>query len=537
MSSNPPLTSFSPGDGIAAVKIPLDAGSRTSRTTDTPPTEPVVNNSDQPKIPPLDLINMKLQSYDFYKDYVGKQFIHLLDYYENGQRRLTTEPHTDDTYLGSFISTPDDNEDPTYMGFDFYIKWNDSPLFNGYVEKFIETYAKLGNSEIASRANIIAEFKKQFTKFIKVDSPVTAGTVPQFLGNNSPKSYYLKKVAGLGDLIESGDSSKTKQFPLYGTEFITLTFNEDVSQNLGYLALLYKNLSWSRINGKSIIPENLLRFDVEIVVTEARKMNRYVKKDEDGTYTVFADRISNYTYTLYECQFFFTTYPHGADVDNSAPKVIEDYEFKFNYKFSTLKFNKLMTDRNDPTKKVEFSIDQSNVDLRKIKSSSTNNSTAENGTIQSSANVYSLEKKYAYNTIEKKKEKENKKGNLEKAKKDNENKEQQPSDKDLSENKAKDQVTAQKNSFTEAGKNASEKMEKTLAGLRAKNSNSPESKRKNGQLFNQLTGIINSTLNTKSPTAAKLGNNLLKKGRSKLRSEIQKQAALLDKVLGQIKFR
>jgi hypothetical protein len=313
--------------------------------------------------------------YDYYEDWAGKQFKHLLDYYEiDAGRQRITQP-TVYVPFGSYANTSDENEDPTYMGFDFYINWNDSPLFNGSVEAFISTFGGLGNSEVGSRAGIISEFKKQFLRFFKVDSPETAGGVPKFLGKNSPKSYYLKSLKGLEFLSESGDSAKSKSFVNYGTEFIDMTFNEDVSQNLGYLAALYKALSWSRVNGKQIIPENLLRFDVTINITEARKMNRLVYNEENKQVDVYADKISNYQYTLYECQFFFTSFPHGSQVNNDAPTMITDYTIKFNFKHSTLKFNKLILDRGSYQTKTELPIDNSMLNIGIISPRKTNNNT------------------------------------------------------------------------------------------------------------------------------------------------------------------
>jgi hypothetical protein len=55
---------------------------------------------------------------------------------------------------------------------------------------------------------------------------------------------------------------------------------------------------------------------------------------------LFADKISKYTYSLYECQFLFDKMPHGEAVSNAKTDVLEPFQLDFNYKFSTSKFTK-----------------------------------------------------------------------------------------------------------------------------------------------------------------------------------------------------
>ena len=333
----------------------------------------------------------KRQYYNYFEDYSGKQFIHLLDYYIEQSGKIGLERNMDvpnkDIYFGSFIRTLDDNEDPTILGYDLTIKWDESPLLNGSLEKFITTFSGLGNSEIGSRLSLINNFKDQLFKFIKTNSPERSKV--EFNGVSGPKTYYLKDLAGLNKLVESSDGKDGSSFVKYGEDFITLKFNEDVTQNIGYLASLYKSLAWSRINGKQIIPENLLRFDIDITITEIKKYNRIFK--ENDRLEFYVDDISKYTYTLYECQFFFPTLPHGDSLDMSNPKTVEDYEVKFNYKFSTMKFSRLYDiDITDPKKKWEYAIDNKYSNMDKINSNSTDKNKIEDGTIKSYANSYQL---------------------------------------------------------------------------------------------------------------------------------------------------
>ncbi len=346
-----------------------------------------------------DTLEIRRKNYDFYEDFSSKQFTHLLDYFQDlnfpyGNEKIIETPQvTKNLYLGSFIRTTDDNEDPTMLGYDLMIKVEDSPLFNRSIDSFISLMTGLGNSEIASRQSILDEFKTQFYRFIKNDLSVSTNA-ETFLGKSGVKTYYLKGIGGLDNLNETNDSNKIKSFVDYGAEFITLDFNEDVTQNIGYLASLYKMLSWSRINGKQIIPENLLRFDIDITITEIRKYNR-VFKNVDNSVDVYADLISKYTYTLYECQFFFDKLPHGDTLDLSAPSPIDKYQFKFNYKYSTMKFTKFKLNSTDRSER-EITIDNKYDNITRTKSKETSNNQISNGRIVSTPNTPKLKKLYRY---------------------------------------------------------------------------------------------------------------------------------------------
>ena len=346
--------------------------------------------------------------YGKFDDYSSMQFTHLLDYFMDqnggiGEQRTVDKATSvvdengnpssvriSDIYLGSFIRTMDDNEDPTMLGYDINIKFDSSPLFNGTIDSFISQLSDYGNTEVGSRQLILDNFKSQLVKFLKIDSSnIGNSEVPEFLGKNGSKVYYMKNLTGLNGLVESGDGDKIKSFIDYGKEFITLQFNEDVTQNIGYLSSLYKSLSWSRIHGKQIIPENLLRFDVDITITEIRKFNRVIG-DKSNTIDVYSDLISKYTYTLYECQFFFPTMPHGDSIDMSATKLVESYDIKFNYKYSTMKFSKFFIEPSVEYRKIEYAIDNKYSDISTISPDSTSNSKVENNTIVSGPNAYDL---------------------------------------------------------------------------------------------------------------------------------------------------
>ena len=336
-------------------------------------------------------IKTKKATYDNFNDFSGKKFTHLLDEIEGGITKSIptpiqgtdgkiSSPNTESIYLGSFIRTLDDNEDPTIMGYDITIKTDSSPLFNGSIDEFITS--QTNNSEVNSRLNTLNEFKKQFKRYFRIDTPSSGDQTID------PKTYYLKKITGLDNLVEQNTSDKTKSFIEYGKDMIGLSINEDVSTNMGYLSSLYKSLTWSRIHGKQIIPENLLRFDVNITITEIRKYNRILKSpNSNNDLTIYSDLLSKYIYTLYECQFFFPKMPHGSEIDMSNAKMIDDFEIIFNYKFSTMKFLKFFGPNNDGKAK-SFIIDNESINLNQIKSINTNNTTVQNNIIKNDSPIF-----------------------------------------------------------------------------------------------------------------------------------------------------
>jgi len=280
--------------------------------------------------------------YDYYNAWGSKNFTHLLDFFidKDGTptkpRILATDAKLSslkEVYLGTaFTRTFDDNEDPTILGVDMRLNTQNSPLLNEAITSFIKAFGTTYN-EISSREVMLYRFREQLYKFIPSDLTADASY-------RRAKTFYLQSVTGLDKLVEAGGPD-AKYFIDYGKDVITLEFLEDVSQNMGYLSSLYKTLSYSKINGKEMIPPNLLKFDIDIKVTEMRNYKRNVTDPKNPKrINSFNDRISTYYYTLYECQFVFDKMPHGDVVSNAKTESLENFKLSFTYKFATMKFVK-----------------------------------------------------------------------------------------------------------------------------------------------------------------------------------------------------
>jgi hypothetical protein len=266
-------------------------------------------------------------------------------------------------------NTPFENNDPVIYGFEVIVDSVSSPLLNGSVEDFIKQFSVI--SEIQSRQPIIKEFKQQFIKLFKTNYSVrgitqsdtqqssivdNGGELSKYANSVSQKnqfrpgktaymSYYMQKISGLSKLVESNTSGTKKYLAEYRKDLITLSFLEDVSATMGTLSQLYKLLYWSKPNGKGLVPENLLRFNCDIIVSECRNFNRVREAMDSGNLEIIKDNVSRYIYSLKECQLFFDKMPHDDAIDMGAIKAFETHEVSFDYKYSTLKFERWMSDK------------------------------------------------------------------------------------------------------------------------------------------------------------------------------------------------
>ena len=313
-------------------------------------------------IPKVDLSNSPYSTRDMYLIFGDN----TTDYFRHGLQVIDNlNPVYDDGTSGNlrldtFKSTPFENNDPVMFGFEVIIDDISSPLLNGSILDFLNNYSSI--NEISSRIPVYEDFKQQFTKFFKTKSivridesrigitrmresgyPEAENNKGIFQsGKKSYLGYYLKKVAGLEKLIESNTGAAKKYLADYNKDVISLSFTEDVSLSLGTLAHLYKLLYWSKPNGKGLIPENLLRFNCDIIVSEVRNFKRVRKAIDSNNIEVIKDNVSRYIYSLKECQFYFNTMPHDNEIDLGGIKTFDNYTIQFDYKYSTAKFERFV---------------------------------------------------------------------------------------------------------------------------------------------------------------------------------------------------
>jgi len=272
-----------------------------------------------------------------------------------------------------FKGTPWEQSDPIYYGFDIIFDSVSSPLLNGSVNDFINNYA--GINEIFAKKRVYEEFKNQFSKFfrtnasLKIDTSQLAITAAetnpgnldspsQLLNGQRSKAYfgyYIKSITGLDLLIEKNKGQQYSWAPKYKEDMIEIKMAEDVTLSLSTLAHLYKLLYWSKPNGKHLIPENLLRFNCQIIISEIRNLNRVRKDTASGNIEVLKDNLSRWVYNLRECQFYFDKMPVPNEIDMSAePKDYDGQSISFDFKYSTTKLERFVPDGSGWGKYVSY---------------------------------------------------------------------------------------------------------------------------------------------------------------------------------------
>lgn len=284
----------------------------------------------------------------------------------NGKNPIENPPDGQSTLrLDQFRSTPFEQNDPVMFGFDIIFDNISSPLLNGSILDFIANYN--GVDEIFSRRHVYEEFRYQFSKFFRTKTPMrinkdfivmtrsnrrNEGTSADSDGQSNLKEpgkrnylgYYIKKIEGLDFLIEQNKGDTIKYVPDYKKDIITIETIEDVTLSMGTLAHLYKNLYWSKPNGKILFPENLLRFNCQIIVSECRNFNRVKKGTTSGNINFVKDNVSRWVYDLKECQFYFDKMPlpNAIDIGGQGPQIYDSFTINFDFKYSTVKFERFI---------------------------------------------------------------------------------------------------------------------------------------------------------------------------------------------------
>jgi hypothetical protein len=249
-------------------------------------------------------------------------------------------------------------EDPTILGFEISFD-TDSPFFDGGTEKekmlfnndplftptklpfiqrqvnslgyFLQKYGnQLGILEIENRFYYWKEFKEKLFTIFKDETSKQ---------NIYDKPYYINKISGLRNL--------NKKIIKYGEDKITISLNEDVRMLAMYLSELYNNLVYSYKDKRMMIPENLLRFDMNIKISDMRnftlptgKLNPALKEDKNENFKYEISPKSTIMFTLHDCSFdFFDSYNFQDDITMAGYRASmptqSDLEFNIIYKSVT----------------------------------------------------------------------------------------------------------------------------------------------------------------------------------------------------------
>lgn len=202
-------------------------------------------------------------------------------------------------------------EDPTFLIYELIFEESSSALFNygdpfgssksGSALKFIYSYSNI--AEIGKRKVIYDEFINILLKIFNTDTTHTNNMTSR---NKNAKIYYINSIKGLSKF-----SNKIVKYP---EDKVTIELNEDVSLLSSYLVELYNNLIYSYKNQRYLIPDNCLRFDLKIKITDVRSFkipNPNYDPNIKGSQTfIYLTDPPAIIYKLHDCNFdFFNSVP------------------------------------------------------------------------------------------------------------------------------------------------------------------------------------------------------------------------------------
>lgn len=220
--------------------------------------------------------------------------------------RTLVDGNSDIFRYGLFKYDDSNYEDPTYLGFTLEIDTENSALFK-WIKPFLE---KHGDSRIEHNARlpIYSEFVNKIIQVFKSQESVSDPTEKGIF----IKSHYINSISGLDAL--------SKKFISWKKDALEIELHEDISLYSSYLANLYNNLVYSYETGRVMIPENLVKFNLYIKISEVRNLTSLSKlNSNDSSELEIANALKNNVsciiYKLTDCEFDFTnSRPFGDEI-------------------------------------------------------------------------------------------------------------------------------------------------------------------------------------------------------------------------------
>lgn len=200
-------------------------------------------------------------------------------------------------------------EDPTYIGFTIEVD-DESALFT-QVLPFLEKHSST-RSELESRIPVYKEFVNKIKQIFNSQESIKN----EFEKTQFIKQHYINKIGGLDNL--------SKKYIIWKEDFLTFELYEDIAMFTSYIAYLYNNLTFSYENGRELIPENLLKFNMYIKMSEIRNLTNIRKirsndPNDNRIANALKNNVTSIVYKLYDCQFnFMDTKPFPDEVAHSG---------------------------------------------------------------------------------------------------------------------------------------------------------------------------------------------------------------------------
>lgn len=176
----------------------------------------------------------------------------------------------------------------------------------------------------------------------RADKLETFVTLLSNISTYSP--WYFSSVSGIQEALERKPAEDEK-FEIGDTKKLTITCLPDSFDNrIGTLLELYRDVTWSWIHKKEIIPANLRKFDMAIYIFESPVANWHKMSDND--YDSLDDTVAPPSYKMLEfhdCEFNYNSIKSGwselSNEEGFAPKYTIDISYNDCYEIS---YNELL---------------------------------------------------------------------------------------------------------------------------------------------------------------------------------------------------
>lgn len=239
-------------------------------------------------------------------------------------------------------------DDPTYLGFELLFL-RSSPLFNGALEGQSELVNFSNNDSpedpLSSSSSLYpgesaVGYLEQIGEFKR--AAYLRAFVQGLFQINRDRPYYFQAIEGL---IEAWNkSSDFSNDPYIGSaegEGITIGCIEAIDLKLTALFTLYKMAVYDSKYRRYILPKNLMKFDVEIYVSEIRKFNTTRSKlisisDNQGDNTAkssdfVGENTSQIKFKFKKCVWDISVVGKTFDTVSNSDMSVSSTDIKFSY--------------------------------------------------------------------------------------------------------------------------------------------------------------------------------------------------------------
>lgn len=136
---------------------------------------------------------------------------------------------------------------------------------------------------------------------------------------NVHSPWYFSSIGGINDALERKSTEEGK-FEMPENKKLTITCLPDAFDNrIGTLLELYRDITWSWIHKKEIIPSNLRKFDMAVYIFETPETNWHYENSiiaEDNSFNL---PVSYKMLEFHDCEFGYNSIKSGwSDLNNQT---------------------------------------------------------------------------------------------------------------------------------------------------------------------------------------------------------------------------